>query len=136
MENKTKQVPITQRSLQKTYFDHKDMDSYFSWIVGRHVFGGSQKEECFDATSRILDGDPHSWHQEWAKLARRVEDQAKIALQVGAILNARDAYLRACTYYRAPLFIMNPKDSTFHEYFHKMQYCFQQAVDLFTLPVE
>ena len=51
-------------------------------------------------------------------------------------MNARNAYLRACTYYRAPLFIMNPKDSAFHVYLQKMLSCFQKAADLFDLPVE
>ncbi len=32
---------FAQRSQEKLYFDHKDMDYYISWIVGRRNYGGS-----------------------------------------------------------------------------------------------
>lgn len=127
---------MAQRSLEKTYFDHKDMDYYFSWIVGRETFDGSDAEECYEVASRIVDGDPESWQHEWAALAGRVEEVADTALNRGDQLTARGAYLRACTYYRAPLFMMRPEDPAFYENWEKLQSCFQEAAALFDPPIE
>jgi len=32
---------LAQRTQEKLYFDHKDMDYYISWIAGRRNYGGS-----------------------------------------------------------------------------------------------
>jgi pimeloyl-ACP methyl ester carboxylesterase len=44
--------------------------------------------------------------------------------------------LRACTYYRAPLFITPPSEPTFRPDGAKMRACFQQAAALFDPPIE
>lgn len=36
----TNQTSIAQRSRKKLYFDHHDMDYYFSWIMGRQIYDG------------------------------------------------------------------------------------------------
>ncbi len=133
---KTTQTAIAQRSQQKLHFDHKDMDYYFAWIVGRHIYDGSKVEECFDVASRIIDGDLESWQREWVKLAKHIEKQGSQALDRGNFKSAREFYLRACTYYRSPLFIMNPQNSAFSENWCKMKFCFQKAASLFDLPIE
>ena len=56
---------FAQRSQEKLYFDHKDMDCYLSWIVGRRIYDGSDPTECFDVAARIEDGDAQSWQREW-----------------------------------------------------------------------
>jgi len=118
------------------YFNHRDMDFYFSWIVGRQTFGGSEAGECFATATCIVDGAPESWQNAWVALAKRVEARAETALNKGHTVSAREAYLRACTYYRAPLFIMSPKDPTFYENWQKLQFCFRKAASLFTPPIE
>lgn len=132
----TKQAPIAQRSQQKLFFDHKDMDYYFSWIVGREIYSGSYEGECYKVAARIEDGDPDSWQREWPKLAKRVEKQAETARKGGDLEEARSAYLRACTYYRAPLFIMKPQEEAFYDNWSKMEICFQKAAALFDPPIE
>ncbi len=133
---KTKQTAIAKRSQQKLYFDHKDMDYYFAWIVSRQIYDGSKVEECFDVASRIIDGDLESWQQEWVKLAQEIEKQGSQALDQGNLKSARELYLRACTYYRSPLFIMNPQNSNFSANWRKMKFCFQKAASLFDPPIE
>jgi pimeloyl-ACP methyl ester carboxylesterase len=133
---KTTQTPIAQRSRRKVFFDHKDMDYYFSWILGRQIYGGSDSGECFDVAARITNGDPGSWQREWVTLAKRVEAHAESARQHGDVEEAYSAYLRTCTYYRAPLFLMRPGDPAFHDYCLKMRWCFQQAAALSTPPIE
>jgi pimeloyl-ACP methyl ester carboxylesterase len=130
------QTAIAQRSVEKYAFDHKDMDYYFSWILGRHAYDGSDERECFDTASQIVDGDAQSWHEAWLKLAQQIEQQADAAFKQGDPEHARKAYLRASTYYRAPLFMMSPEDAAFRENVGKMQACFRQAAKLFDPPIE
>ena len=133
---KTTQTAIAQRSQQKLYFDHQDMDYYFAWILGRHIYDGSKAEECFNVASRIVDGDAESWLQEWLKLAQEIEKQGSQALNRGNLISGRKLYLRACTYYRAPLFIMNPQNPAFSANWKNMKFCFQTAASLFEPPIE
>ncbi|MHB1132356.1 MAG: alpha/beta hydrolase family protein [Chloroflexota bacterium] len=132
----SKESALAQRSQRKLFFDHKDMDYYFSWIVGRELYEGSDREECFAVAARIPSGDIASWQREWAELAGRVAEQARVALAVGDSERARQAYLRACTYYRAPLFIMRPKEPAFRHNWLRMHDCFRQAARLFDPPIE
>lgn len=130
------QTSIAQRSREKQYFAHQDMDYYLSWIMGRQTYDGSDKGECLAAASRIVDGDAASWHSAWRSLAETVEAQAQAARSRGDFAKARTAYLRACTYYRAPVFMMRPQTAAFREHWQKMRACFQQAGELIDPPIE
>jgi pimeloyl-ACP methyl ester carboxylesterase len=130
------QTSMAQRSLQKLHFNHKDMDYYLSWIIGRQVFDGSDPQECLAVAARIQDGDPLSWQREWQALAGRVEEQAQAAACRGDLETARKAYLHACSYYRAPLMIMDPKGPAFKEGWRKIQACFRAAMPFLPFPIE
>ena len=132
----TQRASIAQRSQEKVYFDHRDMDFYLSWILGREIFGGSSAAECFEAAAHIVNGDAASWQRAWWSLAERVERRAQTALGGGDSTAARDAYLRACTYYRAPLFLMRPTTPGFRDTWQQMLACFQRAASLFDPPIE
>lgn len=127
---------FAQRSLKKIYFDHKDMDYYLSWILGREIYEGSDYGECLSTAKRIPNADAESWHREWNALAEQVQDQAERALQYGEREIARKAFLRASTYHRAPLFIMARKHPNFYRHWQAMQYCFQKAAELFDPIIE
>lgn len=131
MENA--QSSIAMRSGQKLHFDHADMDYYLLWILGRQIYDGSDPDECMDTAARIPNADAQSWEREWLALAERIEAQA---LQAGDTQKARKDYLRACTYYRAPLFVMRRQAAGFDRYHQKMQVCFQKAAALFDPPIE
>jgi alpha-beta hydrolase superfamily lysophospholipase len=130
------QTSLAQRSLEKLHFDHKDMDFYLSWIMGREIYEGSEAEACLTTAARISDGDVASWQKEWLVLAEQVQAQAQAALKAGDKDWARRTFLRACTYYRAPLFVMRRKDPAFDSIWEKMQSCFRQAAALFNPPIE
>lgn len=132
----TKDTSIAQRSLQKLHFDHKDMDYYLAWIIGREIYDGSNRAECMDTAARIKDANAESWYAEWSALAARVEAQAEAALTAGDNETARKAFLRACTYQRAPLFIMGQKHPDFYVHWQKMQGCFRKAAALFSPSIE
>jgi pimeloyl-ACP methyl ester carboxylesterase len=77
-----------------------------------------------------------SWHREWLALASRVEAEAETAMSSGDPAKARGAYLRACSYYRAPLFIMRREAPEFMPAHEKMVTCFRKAAALFDPPLE
>jgi len=112
------------------------MDYYLSWILGRRVYDGSDPGECYEVAARIEDGDARSWQREWSILARRVEERARTALANGDPAEARAAYLRACTYHRAPLFIMGPQDAAFRDGWRRMRSCFREVAALSGTPIE
>lgn len=132
----TQDTSIAQRSLQKLHFDHKDMDYYLAWIIGREIYDGSNRAECMDTAARIKDADAESWYAEWSALAARVEAQAEAALAAGDNETSRKTFLRACTYHRAPLFIMGQKHPDFYAHWQKMQACFRKAAALFSPSIE
>ncbi|HSM72006.1 MAG TPA: alpha/beta hydrolase, partial [Anaerolineales bacterium] len=127
---------FAQRSLEKIHFDHKDMDYYLSWILGRDIHDGSNREECLATAQRITNADAESWYSEWTALAVQVQSQAEHALQNGDREAARKAFLRACTYHRAPLFIMGQKHPDFYKHWRNMQTCFRKAAELFDPIIE
>lgn len=127
---------FAQRGGEKRHFDHEDMDYYLSWIMGRDVYEGSNAEECLAVAERITDGDVDSWQREWQAQAEQTEQQAAAALDGGQTAVARGAYLRACTYYRAPLFMMKPDAPVFTSNEQKIEACFRQAAQLFESPIE
>lgn len=130
------QTPMAQRSLQKLLFNHKDMDYYLLWILGRQIFDGSDEQECMDTAAKITDGDPLSWQKEWLALAQQVEAGAREARERGEVEAARKAFLRACTYYRAPMFMMDPKSPSYKERWQQQRACFRAAMELFSFPIE
>ena len=127
---------FAQRSQKKIHFDHKDMDYYLSWILGREIYEGSDREECLSTARGITDADAESWHREWIVLARQVQEKAERALQMSERESARKLFLRASTYHRAPLFIMGQKHPDFYRNWQTMQSCFREAAQLFRPIIE
>jgi alpha-beta hydrolase superfamily lysophospholipase len=125
---------IARRSAEKIHFDHKDMDYYLAWVMGRHVFDASDRADCMATAARIPNGDIAAWQAEWRNLAQQTEAEAQ-ATQ-GDRAAARKAYLSACTYYRAPLFLMPPHQAEFRADYQKMRACFQAAAPLGDSPIE
>lgn len=127
---------LWQRSKQKIHFKNDDMDFYFAWILSHQSEGGAAFGECFYAASRIKDGDPESWFAAWLEVARRVEAQATHALAKGHRVSAREAYLRAFTYYQSAAIFVRPRDQRLRETWYKAHRCFRQAADLCSPPLE
>lgn len=128
MENKN--TAFAQRSSEKIHFDHKDMDYYLSWMMGREIYDGSDRTELMETAKKIPNADAQAWYAEWSALARRIEAQAEEALQKGDKESARKLFLRASTYHRGPLFIMAQKHPDFYKHWQNMQACFRKAAQL------
>jgi len=128
-------APFAQRSRKRIAFDHREMDYYLSWILGRAVYEGARREECLQLASQITDGDPQSWQRAWIPLAEQTEQSAAASLSAGDHQAARLAFLRACTCHRAPMFLMHPEDPLFAELGERMRSCFRRAAALFAPPI-
>ena len=93
----------------------KDESFAFEFVrnLGFTYYGGADIGEMIAASGRIEEGDFESWFTEWDKLAQRILSRADASLAAGHLESAREAYLRASTYFRTGEFYLhgNPEDS-------------------------
>src|SRR5829696_7469807 len=102
------------------------------------IIDGCPLGEISATTSLIEEGDRDGWYLQWTATAERVAGYADESVHAGHTISARDAYLRASSYYRAaylPLYD-SPVDPRLVEAFDKETDTFQKAAALMTPPVE
>jgi hypothetical protein len=99
-------------------------------------YSGSEIGECYATARLIEDGDNESWLTEWQKTARRVEGAARECLDGGHRVSAREAFLRATTYYEAAFFYTADSDPRKRELYDHHRDCFRSAGALFEPPFE
>ncbi len=99
----------------------KDFET--DWLFKRSleymIVKGAEIGECLSAIQNIDETDGESWMREWAALAERVEKQAHQSLAGNHLVSAREAFLRATTYYRLAEYGALPTDPRFDAYWHK-----------------
>jgi dienelactone hydrolase len=103
------------------------------------VYGrGADVGEVLVTAARIADGDFDSWHDAWLGLAQRIEGIARGAAAQGRRVSARDAYLRAASYYAAATSFLESSSvpSRLTPTWKAHRACWDHAVDLFDPPVE
>src|SRR5918911_5556151 len=94
--------------------------------------------EVATTASRIGEGDRDGWYREWSVTADRIAAVGEESASAGHAVSARDAYLRASSYYRTaylPLY-GSPVDPRLVEAFDKETTVFQKAAALMRAPVE
>ena len=94
--------------------------------------------EVFATASRIEEGDRDGWYQQWTATADRIAECGDESANAGHAVSARDAYLRASSYYRTaylPLY-GSPVDARLVQAFDKETAFFQKAAALMRPPVE
>jgi len=111
-------------------------DSHFTRILGRGNYGGSAVGECYETASRIVDGDFDSYSSAWEVTAKRVEALGRACLEKGHRVSARDALLRATTYWGASTMYVSPTDPRQRSSYQRARACFREAAQLFDPPVE
>jgi hypothetical protein len=86
----------------------------------------------------IKEGDFESWHDEWAKTAKRIHAVADANLAAGHRVSAREAYHRAANYYRAAEFYLHgdPTDCRIKQLCRASATCFRQVAQLQEPPIE
>jgi pimeloyl-ACP methyl ester carboxylesterase len=115
----------------KTYFD-----AYFTRIMGRGNYGGSAVGECYETASRIVDGDFQSFTEAWELTAKRVEAIGWDCLKKGHKVSARDAFLRATTYWGATTNYASSTDPRLRSSYERERACFREAAKLFDPQIE
>lgn len=113
-----------------------NFDSYFTRVMGRGNYGGSAVGECYETASRIVDGDFQSFTNAWELTAKRVEAIGWDCLKKGHRVSARDAFLRATTYWGARNMYADPADPSYNASYEKERGCFRQAAKLFDPQLE
>jgi pimeloyl-ACP methyl ester carboxylesterase len=106
--------------------------------LGYVSFGGADVGECLATARRIRDGDAAGWHAEWTATADRVYALAEASLTAGHPVSAREAYLRAATYYRSAwrFLVGVPPDPRVEAGWERQAEAFREAATLFPVPVE
>lgn len=102
------------------------------------TYGGADFGECAQAVERVGDGGVDAWHREWSATAEDLVQMGDASAAAGHPVSAREAYLRACTYYRTsymPLFGA-PTDERLQATFAREVESFAKAAPLWDMPVE
>src|ERR671916_798851 len=94
--------------------------------------------EVSTTISQIEESDRDGWYEQWAATAVRITALGDESASAGHTVSARDAYLRASSYYRTaylPLY-GSPVDPRLVQAFDKETTVFQKAAALMKPPVE
>ncbi|MFJ4896066.1 alpha/beta hydrolase family protein [Streptomyces sp. NPDC088788] len=84
---------------RSTFFADARMNSMARAMLGRVYTGAADAGETLTTIDRITDGDLSSWAREWEATAQRVDSIGRDCLLRGHEISARNALLRAATYY-------------------------------------
>jgi hypothetical protein len=83
-------------------FENPELHGQFLRTGACAYYGGANLGKRFSTARRITDGDLQNWYSEWNATADRVS-AAEDSRAKGHVVSAREAFLRASTYYRASL---------------------------------
>jgi hypothetical protein len=81
------------------FFETERFNFEFQLALGAVRCGCGDVGEMFAARDRIRDGDAQSWCEEWNATAERVRAIAQGCQTSGHVVSAREAFLRASSYY-------------------------------------
>lgn len=118
-------------------FANQDFTNQFFRTLGYIYEECADIGECFTIASKIKDDDFHSWYDEWNSTAQRIQGMAEKSYHMGCTVSAKEAYLRACEYYRQSAFFLrdNLEDPRLISAYHQSAECFRKAALLFEHPV-
>lgn len=85
------------------FMDNQQMDFETQCILGGCSYGSAEVGEVLSTVERIKPGDFDSWVDEWLATAKRVLAIAEQSADSGNRVSARQAFLRAATYFSACL---------------------------------
>lgn len=122
--------------VKKIYFSQTDMDQMFVYALGVSGNKCSEFGECFLTASRINETDIETWVNTWTETAKRIESLAKDAEAKNHLVSAREAYLRAFTYYRMAEYGLRANDPRWKESFTSARVCFRKSMAAQDFPVE
>ena len=118
------------------FFKNADLDLYVQAFMGYQSYGGASTGEVFYAIRQINEKDPETWVRAWQDMARMTQARGEQSLAGGHVVSAREAFLRAYTYYRTSTMVLRVYDERFRKTWETMVKCYRQAMSLFDPPIE
>ena len=113
-----------------------NFDFQFVRTMGCTTYGGAEIGECYETASRIEDEKEDSYTEAWRITAERVEAIARQSLAGRHLVSAREAFLRASSYWREAGFYQSTTDPKCRAGWDRQRECFMQAGKLMDLPFE
>lgn len=129
----------TAAGTRSTFFTDTGMNSMARAMLGRVYTGAADTGEALTAIDRITDGDYASWAREWEATADRVAAIGDDCLRRGHRVSARNALLRAATYYMACVLTADGCDdpeAVIARTFAAYRRCWEQYLGLLDEPPE
>jgi hypothetical protein len=127
-------------SQRTRFFKHDDFEFSTQIALGSSGYGAADVGEVLATVAGIDDGDYESWCREWRATAERVEAIAAAGATAGNAVSARDAYLRASTYwFQVAFYVLGTKGATADDVrslWRRHRDCFEAAAPLFDPPWE
>jgi hypothetical protein len=120
------------------FFRHADFEFMTEVALGAAAYRAAEAGEVLATAGRIADGDHGSWVREWEATADRVRAAATASEDAGHRVSAREAYLRASTYYfNAAFFVVGTRDGDrLPQLWRTHRDCFERAAALFDPPFQ
>jgi pimeloyl-ACP methyl ester carboxylesterase len=121
----------------RLFFKNATLDFNFqSFTLGTQTFGGAALGEAYVAARSIDESKPETWSDSWIELASRVEAVGRTALARQHSVSAREAFLRAYTYYRTATILMRLRHPALRDVVARAHTCFAQFATLSSPPIE
>jgi hypothetical protein len=117
-------------------FQYEAFDFQLMRWLSQTTYSGAEIAECLSTAHLIKDGDIESWLAEWSALAERVEQIGRDCLARGHRVSAREAFLRATTYYEASFFFAPDSDPRKAGLYHRQRDAFRAGGVLLDHPFE
>jgi hypothetical protein len=117
-------------------FEYEAFEFALMRPLSQTTYSGAEIGECLSTAHLIKNADIESWLAEWRTLAERVEQIGHDCLARGHRVSAREAYLRATTYYEASFFFAPDSDPRKVELYHRQRDAFRAAGALFDHPFQ
>jgi pimeloyl-ACP methyl ester carboxylesterase len=121
---------------KKLYFDDVFADLYLIHMLNHATFKGAEIGECLTAAARVVEGNAESWRKAWQEQGENAEKAGRQADDHGHAVSAREAYLRAVTYYYHACLAIPVDDPAFRAGVEHYRSVFQRFAALSTPAIE
>jgi hypothetical protein len=120
------------------FFKDDDFEFMMLLALGATYYKGADVGECLSTAASIEDSDYEGWYRAWRTTADRVRGIAEQSATKGHQASARDAFLRASTYYNTAAFFLDGTSdpSRLLPTWKAHRECFDEAASRFDPPFE
>ncbi len=117
-------------------FKEHIFDYQFLRNISHGTYEGAAVGECYAVMKDITKPGIDLWYEKWRDLGQRVYMLGEAAAHENQVVGARQAFLRACNYFRSAEFFLPPTDPRKSEVYQLSRRSFQAALSFFPNPVE